>query len=100
MSLGKVAIWVGIVIIGVVIFLVAFNAVKKHAQPLVMSPEKFQELETGELTDETDVIITWEDSRLHRIGCPYIKGAKEKVKYRAAKEQRLNLCPYCMGEEE
>lgn len=100
MSWGKVVIWVGILTIGVVIFLVVFNAVKKQAQPLVVSPEKFQELETGMLTDETDVIITWEDNRLHRIGCPYIKGAKEKVKYRVAKKQTLIFCPYCMGGEE
>lgn len=100
MSWSKAITWIVIIALGAGIFLVVFNAVKKQARPLVMSPGEFQQLEQGELTDESDVIITWGDNTLHRRGCPRILGAWEKAKYKVAKERNLALCPYCIGGEE
>lgn len=94
--MGKYLMWLLLAAIAVVVFLLVFNYVRREARPLIESPEELMQIEKGELTNVTEVIITLEDSRYHRKGCPEIGGATELTTVRVAEMNGVRPCPYCI----
>jgi hypothetical protein len=91
--MSKYLLWIVLGIIAVAVVYLAFNYVKKEAQPTVMSPAQLDEM-TRAFSDEDMVVITLDDEVYHKPHCRRIRGATEKVILRLARE-RANPCAVC-----
>ncbi len=97
--MGKYLLWILLGIIAAVVFVLAFNYVREHARPMIYSPAELERMERGTLTDTSTVVVTLDDNRFHRPGCPEIYGVTERITYRAALSKGVRPCPVCVGEE-
>ena len=96
----KYTILIIIGIFGVLLFVVAFNAVKRNFRPLAMTADEIKTQVTENAIGVEIVIATMNDNLYHVPGCPHASGPCEKIAFSLARERGLEPCPYCYVEEE